>query len=135
MNIDLKCAEAANEISKIGLDESSITKSLGILQEDGIYAFFLYILSQKDEAVKLSKKTYDLLNFFETKLGDINSLYEDWEGATNDKKDKKKIYSDILLNKIRTNILNDLDKLFFCKEIIERTLIYARYNLKAVGAK
>lgn len=48
-NIDFECARASEKIrQKIeGLTdkdvETEITKALGVLQEEGLYAFFLYI--------------------------------------------------------------------------------------------
>lgn len=125
--LDMKCAEYGNKIiegignagekNKI---ESMISKALGVLQEDGLYAFALYSKAKSGEentekktAKLLYDKTFELL-----KTDTIRIL----TGDCND-----------LLIGIRENLSSDLDKLFLAKEILERTLVYARYHAKALG--
>lgn len=129
--LDMKCAEygskivseidnAAKEGKKI---EAVITKTLGVLQEDGVYAFALYSKSkcgnentEKRTAMQIYNKTFELL-----KADKIGILPE--------------ICNDFLLG-IRQSLAEgkDLDKLFLAKELLERTLVYARYHAKALGS-
>lgn len=125
--LDMKCAEygskivseidnAAKERNKI---ETMITKTLGILQEDGIYAFALYSESksgggntEKKTAKLIYDKTFELLKA--DKIGILPETCDDF------------------LVGIRQNLATDLDKLFLAKELLERTLVYARYHAKAL---
>ncbi len=125
--LDMKCAEYGNKIistidkpeekSKI---ESMITKALGVLQEDGVYAFALYSKSksgneniEKRTASTIYDKACELL-----KVDKVSLLPENC--------------SDFLRG-IRENLANNLDHLFLAKELLERTLVYARYHAKALG--
>lgn len=124
--LDMKCAEYGNMIveeignaSEKNKIESMITKALGVLQEDGLYAFALYSKAksreentEKKTAKLLYDKTFELL-----KTDTIGIL----TGDCND-----------LLIGIRENLSSNLDNLFLAKELLERTLVYARYHAKAL---
>ena len=117
-NIDMICAKYGPQIGKKGdLSESLINKSLGVLQEEGIYAFFLFLASrgkgEKKQADCIRDKIVDLLKvFFQDIMGD---------SATREN----------ILQIIRDKLVEDLNNLFLAKDLIERTLVYARYHLKA----
>jgi hypothetical protein len=121
-NIDMICAKYGSQIGKKeDLSETLINKSLGILQEEGIYAFFLFLASrgkgEKKQADCIQDKTIDLLQgFFQNIMGD---------SATREN----------ILQIIRDKLVEDLNDLFLAKDLIERTLVYARYHLKAKGDK
>lgn len=120
-NLDLKCAEYGNKViteinnpkekNKI---ESAITKALGVLQENGLYAFSLYIKSKKGDvtASRLFDNTFALLK--DDAIGILSSKTED------------------LSDSIREELSDDLDKLLFAKDLTEHMLIYARYHAKAL---
>lgn len=108
--LDMKCAEYGYIIAASN-NETLIRKSLGILQEDGVYAFFLYLASQKEN--DFMSNAYKLLK------------------ATKPLKDAFKDESDVL-EAVRTNLAYKLDELLFAKELLERTLVYARYHAKAL---
>ncbi len=113
-NLDLECAGCGSEIAERKDDETLITKSLGVLQEDGVYAFFLYLASKKEEIAKrISKQTFSLLTTQIT--------------AINDEKEP--------LSAIRGKLADNLDSLLLAKQLLERTLVYARYHAKAMPAK
>lgn len=122
--LDMICAEYGNRIiteiepkekNKI---ESFITKALGVLQEDGLYAFAIYTKSKKgDEGVE--KKTAKIL---------FNKSYE----LLKDSKIALLTNCDDFLKGIRTDLSNNLNHLLFAKELLERTLVYARYHAKAL---
>lgn len=119
VNLDIICAKYGGQISRNVNEafddkdktENLITKSLGVLQEDGIYAFFLYLLSrgssEKDGANALSQDSLLLLKeIIPTSASDELSVAKD--------------------------LANNLNHLLLAKEMLERTLIYARYHAKAL---
>ncbi|MBN2568239.1 MAG: hypothetical protein JXB42_02290 [Deltaproteobacteria bacterium] len=126
--LDLKCAEYGRKIiSAVGSTEknkieSMITKALGVLQEDGVYAFALYTKSksgnestEKKTAQILFNKAFDILKDDEIRI--LENTDEDF------------------FNAMEANLSDDLDKLIFAKELLERTLIYARYHAKALDGE
>ena len=78
-----------------------------------MFAFVIFLESKKDEKIakKILEKVAELLNESElTKNDSGNNL-------------RKKILE----------ITKDLNKIFLTKDLIGRTLIYARYHAKALG--
>ncbi len=113
--LDMKCAKYGSEIaSASGNDETLITKALGVLQEDGVYAFFLYLASQKKEPSNaIKEKAFIFLRQDEI----LRQIFK----TDND-----------TLKAIRDDLSDKLDELLFAKELLERTLVYARYHAKAL---
>ncbi len=119
VNLDQLCAkygwEIANEVQQaIGKNaENHITKSLGVLQGDGVYAFFLYQASrgqrEKPGADRLTDQAVAFL-----KEADIPAFQN-----VNDP-----------LAAVRDYLANDLDQLLISKRLLEQALIYARYHAK-----
>lgn len=117
-NLDFECMKIAQEILTSSTDkdklENNLRKALGVLQEDGVYAMFLW-LEDKDKTVR--EKLTGLLNEPEIKrylLNDSERFDEDFA----------------ILCRNLVEVAKDIDKLFFMKKIIERTLIYALYHAK-----
>jgi len=139
-NLDQLCAQfgyqiAQNvngELSKGSDTENLITKSLGVLQEDGVYAFFLYLASQikekkgdkkdkrSDAARALANQAAKLLKHEWLKLIQV----DDGEDAY------KKAMEEIRREGGLASRLNDL---LLAKRLLEQALIYARYHAKALG--
>lgn len=117
--LDMECAIAGKEIADIVFKKESkktetlITKSLGVLQEDGVYAFMLYLSSQKKDY--MLNKAYGFL----AQEGVLKNIF----GTETD-----------ALKAIREKLSSKLDELLFAKELLERTLVYARYHAKALGS-
>jgi len=122
-NLDRLCAQygyqIADDVQKaIGKGaENHITKSLGVLQENGIYAFFLYQASrssEKDGAEKLREQAHKLLKAAGIKPFDTVSDS---------------------LEAVRTQggLADKLDDLLLAKQLLEQALIYARYHAKVLG--
>jgi hypothetical protein len=107
-NLDLQCAQAGQAIAERVGDESLIQRLLGVLQEEGIYAFFLYSF---DKSSSVIEEAGNLIGI-DLKKGDANQL-------------SSKL----------TPIVTDIDRLFLYKQMIERALIYARYHCKASEEK
>ena len=125
-NLDLKTAKVGRQIVKNSKSNGDteignvIQNSLGILQEDGIYAYFVYLFSEKAENngsnfYVVGKRTWNFLKKSEEGLGYLEEGFSKNNLSELDK------------------ILSDLDKTFFTKEVLEQILIYARYHAKAVG--
>ena len=120
-NLDQLCAQFGWKIADsvhraIGRNaENHITKSLGVLQEDGVYAFFLYQESrgsrEKEGAEKIKNCAKELL-----KEANITGFQN-----SNDP-----------LQAVREHLANDLDQLLLAKRLLEQALIYARYHAKAL---
>jgi hypothetical protein len=110
--LDLVCAEYGEEIAKAVNDETIITKTIGVLQEDGVYAFFLYCKSKKDKTVAVGDKAFDCLK--------DHRMLRNIMGNDADH-----------LKTIRDVFKGNLEHLLFAKELLERTLVYARYHAKA----
>ena len=97
--------------------ETEITKALGILVEDGPFAYFIWLKSQDKEPHQAmliqTARILEKLNLIENILPEENI--------------KSKL-EEAFLEKIST----DLTKTLFVKTILEKMLIYARYKAKAM---
>ena len=121
LNLDQLAAQYAQKIVADGKAEieNLITITLGVLQEQGVYACMLFLFSRTSKSEKsLAEKTcphlYNLLKelpvFANSLISDANALQ--FFGNT---------------------VCADLDTLLLVKELYEQTLIYARYGAKAAG--
>lgn len=113
-NLDLQCAEAGKRIAECsGLEERLLNQGLAVLEEQGVYAFFLYLKAQgKDAGRRVSETCWDFLR--NTPSGRALLEGDDkWETL-------KKLGS-------------DLDALLFARELLRQVLVYARYHIKAKG--
>lgn len=120
-NLDRLAARYAQEIisrtsaKKPGEVENTITKALGILQENGVYACFLYIRAKEREIGDVLVE--EMLNL-------LDDLGFGWgKPAVNKAED--------ILRYITEEITGNLERLLLAKETLEQMLIYARYGAKA----
>lgn len=106
--------------------ENTITKTLGVLQEDGVYACFLYLLAKEKPSDKEKKNniksTGEVLVKYMWEL--LDSLKIEWGKPSSDK-------AEDILKHITDNKTINLEKLLLTKETLEQMLIYARYGAKA----
>ncbi|NJR61015.1 MAG: hypothetical protein HC769_20605 [Cyanobacteria bacterium CRU_2_1] len=111
--------------------ENTVTKALGVLQEDGVYACFLYLLAKEkptDKEKKENKKsTGEVLVKYMLYL--LDSLEIGWGKLTSDKAEE--ILSHLTQNDKEDNKRISLEQLLLTKETLEQMLIYARYGAKA----
>jgi hypothetical protein len=118
LNLDQRAAWYAQKIVNTGgADiEDPVTKALGVLQEQGVYACILFLLANKEN---------DILNPLYELVGELPGLQENEKipDENTDAKEVLKYYSDV--------ICEDLETLLLVKELYEQTLIYARYGAKA----
>ena len=120
-NLDFQCASHAKDIAEVVKEEDTIGKTLGVLQEDGLYAFYLYSLALEKKS-KYKDKAREIIH-------QSSKLLKKYELIANDNVTPENI-RDII-----APLTNNLDHLLFAKELLERTLVYARYHAKALGGE
>lgn len=126
-NLERLCAEYGYDIAekmrqtlgKPSDAENHITRSLGVLQEDGVYAFFLYQASRKKGGTELTKRVHELLSAVD--IAPFGSVADSLSAVRGD--NVKGI----------PGLADDLDQILLAKRLLERTLIYGRFHAKALG--
>lgn len=100
---------------KPGDVDNTVTKALGVLQEDGVYACFLYLMAkEKKNGVIVVEKMLDLLEHLGFGWG---------------RPDEKE--PDAVLSFITDKVTTKLETMLLAKDTLEKMLIYARYGAKA----
>ena len=135
LNLDKLAAEKAQAIVTTGKGvkgvkapvdtlERLVTKTLGVLQEQGVYAMLLFLYSRTGDEQKVAPMIHTQL--FEV-LKDIPKFKGNSDVPQHDAlaQNALKFYSD--------SVLNDLDTLLLIRDLYEQTLIYARFGAKAEG--
>ena len=117
-HLDRLAAQHAQAIVKLGDEniETTVTKTLGVLQENGVYACFLYALAKEKENREIVVD--EMLNL-------LDGLGFGWDKPTDQKK------PETILEYISEQVSQDLEHLLLAKETLEQMLIYARYGAKA----
>jgi hypothetical protein len=129
LNLDLLCARYGHDMAQQVHEalrkgaENHITKSLGILQENGVYAFFLYQASRSAENEKVAATTLStlakhLLAQRELAMTSFATLDDPLEAVRG-------------TNTV-PGLASNLDQLLLAKRLLEQALIYARYHAKAL---
>ena len=123
-NLDYLAAKHAQTIiqqtqnKKVSDVENTITKALGVLQEHGVYACFLYLLAREKENGAIVVD--EMLNL-------LSDLPFSWKKPpTSNQSDAA-----IVLGFISEQVTKDLERLLLAREALEQMLIYARYGAKA----
>ncbi len=116
-NLDAACAKLGANLASSGNKdtENSITKSLGVLEEQGVYALFLYLHAREKQWGQTTSK--ELATFLRQQPNQRNALL----GATTN--------NDLFA--ALQQLAGDLDKLLFARDLLHRALVYARYHAKA----
>ena len=123
-NLDYLCMKYGQTIPENKESETLITKILGVLQENGPYAMFLFLEEKKnkDSTKSVANKCHQAI---------VNLINEDeiknFFASVPSKNPSLKDMSDWLIE-----VSKDIDMLFFLKKILEQTLLYARYYSKAL---
>ena len=126
--LDLAAAKRAQNIVKNAVADSKVdakdvdnlvTKTLGVLQENGVFACFLFLYSRsQDKDKKIAKVvSKELLTL------SAEDLPFNWELPEDNHRDNLAYVSD--------SICTELDPLLMTKNVFVQTLIYARYGAKA----
>jgi len=105
--------------------ENAVTKGLSVLYNNGLYAFLLFTIWKKQSGTRVERRVFQLMDDLLISKKDAQSLLrikemrlalEDAQGPL----DAGKALSE------------DLDNLLFAKELLSRTLSYARYQVKGL---
>lgn len=105
-NLDIECARLGTRLA-MDSDEKTLTDALSVLEEQGVYAFFLY-LAQKSERREVIEQCK---SFLEEHLGEAFHGSDAFEATQ--------------------ELAKDLDKLLFARDLLRQALIYGRYHAKA----
>ena len=117
-NLDCLAAKHAQTLVENGDMETTVTKALGVLQEHGVYACFLYLLAKEKEGHKGKKTAKQMI-----------VLLQESELAPDGQISEKP--TDIL-HYINEHVSSArLKKLLLIKDLLELMLIYSRYHAKA----
>ena len=112
-NLDLACAKAGKTIAERPSKEleNLVTSALAILEEQGIYALFLFLKTRGgNEGKNISNPLYDFLK--ETP----------WQAPL--LSDNADVFSSL------QEMAKDLDKLLLARDLVRQTLVYARYHAR-----
>jgi hypothetical protein len=115
-NLDVECAKLGRELAQLDrVDDKTLTSALGVLEEQGVYACFLFLNAQgKDAGRNVSSK----LAAFLQKIPAESPLLGNGD----------------LFNALQA-LAGDLDKLLFARDLLRQALVYGRYHAKAMEAK
>jgi hypothetical protein len=105
--------------------ERLVSKTLGVLQAQGVYSMILFLFSRTSDEQKVARLCV-LPRMFEV-LKEIPPFDQgaDIPDSRGNCKAALRWYVD--------NVLEELDTLLLLRDLYEQTLIYARYGAKAVG--
>jgi len=112
MNLESEIYRLSFELSE-EFEENDLNKLLGILASDGVYAIWVY--------------ANDKFKKDQQKINKIKNLIEELNNFVNVN------YNRDIDDKYFQNLAQDLNKLLFMKDLLEKVFIYARYHAKAKG--
>lgn len=113
-NLDLACAKVGKAIAKNPPKdlENLITSALAVLEEQGVYALFLYLKAQGNETGHtVSVELYNFLKNIPQKSSLLSKINNDIFAA---------------LQELGEN----LDNLLLARDLVRQSLVYARYHAK-----
>jgi len=104
--------------------ETLSTKTLGVLQSQGVYAMILFLFSRSSDEQKIAPK---ILKNLYSALKELPQFAQDKEldGL------RENTEHNIVLDWFSKNILEDIDLLLLVRNLFEQTLIYTRFGAKA----
>lgn len=114
-NLDLKCAELGKRLAETGADEKTFNDVLSVLEEQGVYAAFLYLDARGKED---GRKIRDNCAEFLRKTPSGSPLLANGD----------------LWRALQT-LAEDLDNLLLTRDLLRQALVYGRYHLKASSAR
>ncbi len=114
-NIDLDCALLGKRLAD-KVDEKLLTDALSVLQEQGLYAFFLFIQARGKES---GERMRDECKRFLEKTPQGAPLFSDEQKGD-------------VFQKLQ-GFAESLDNLLFARDLLMQALVYARYHAKGRG--
>jgi len=137
-NLDLLAAQTAQKIiadttdgQKAAKVDNLITKALGVLQENGVYAALLYLYSRSADEQPVARQIRLQLLHLTSEL----ALRPPTDKQVGDKVVVEDAPASAALQFLTDHICGNLDRLLLVKQLWEQTLIYARYGAKAREAE
>lgn len=104
-----------------------IDKALGVLSNDGVYGYYVYIKSEikgkEEEKDKLKSPIFQVL---------IKDIIDNFGHFVDKQLNMEEMYLKDY-NMYFNELSQDIHGLLFFKDILERILIYSRYHAKAIG--
>lgn len=128
VNLDYVASQCAWEIVGADKDAKTLdilaTKTLGVLQEQGVYAMMLFLLSRSKEEERTSKSMRSSLYHVLEKINIEKTLPKGTilPKETTEPNEILKLYSEMTKN---------LETLLLIRTLYEKILIYTRYGAKA----
>ena len=122
-NLDFLCSNCAQAIVELASNnkkelENRITNALGVLQEDGVYSFYLFLKYRKmDQPTEPGSSQWPVWQ----KMAELLRNDEIGQPLSNEIDDRAVI-----------ELTNNLSNLLLAKQILERVLIFARYGLRSL---
>jgi hypothetical protein len=111
-NLDMECAKVGRALAQLEkVDEKTLTSALGVLEEQGLYACFLFLNAQGKDAGR--KVSFELAGFLR-KVPAGSPLLGNGD-----------------LFPALQALAADLDKLLFARDLLRQALVYGRYHAKA----
>ncbi len=115
-NLDVECAKLGRALAQLDkVDEKKLTSALSVLEEQGVYACFLFLNAQGGPAGR--KVSAELAKFLRNVTGNPPLL------GNGD-----------LFNALQA-LAGNLDQLLFARDLLRQALVYGRYHAKAREAK
>jgi len=106
-NLDMECAKLGSQLATQS-DDKTLTDALSVLEEQGVYAFFLYLGQKNDRRCVINSCREFLKQQLPGGFGSDNDAFK----ATQD-------------------VAGDIDKLLLARDLLRQSLIYGRYHAKA----
>ena len=127
-NIDRLCAEVGFSIPQVSLDkskqENTIQKALGVLSQDGVFAYMIWLESRNSLHPTAGKVDEITAKNIHEKSSEILKCMKLIEDHTDYKGLRDKL--------TRSNgVLEDIHQMFLVKQVFERMLTYALYRAKS----
>lgn len=114
-NLDVECAKLGRALAPLDKNDETLTSALGVLEEQGLYACFLFLNAQGGQA---GRRVISELAGFLQKIPADSPLLGNGD----------------LFNALQA-LAGDLDKLLFARDLLRQALVYGRYHAKARGEK
>ncbi|HLH67812.1 MAG TPA: hypothetical protein VKY90_01975 [Candidatus Dormibacteraeota bacterium] len=113
-NLDLKCAELGKQLAeRQGVEEALLTDALSVLEEQGVYAYFLFLRTRRGREQQPAEVVCDASTAFLQKTPTGSPLL-----ATGD------------MWQALQRLGKDLDRLLFARDLLRQALVYGRYHAK-----
>lgn len=113
-NLDVKCADLGKKLAELDkVEEKLLTDALAVLEEQGVYAFFLYLKARGGEGgSRVVTRCHDFLSCTPEGAALLQSVNGDVFAALQ-------------------TLAEDLDNLLLARDLLRQALIYGRYHVKA----